>query len=192
MDENLKAALEVAQILDELKVPWFLGGSLASSIYGVPRATLDADIVANLRPSHALPLVKNLGEDWYADEAAIREAITSRTSFNLINMNTALKVDVFAAKFRAFEQGQFTRIQLIHLAGEDGPQIKVTCREDMIAAKLEWFRLGDEISDRQWQDILGMIRLQGASLDMDLLVENARELKVQDLLDRAITEAEMR
>ena len=189
MDENLIAALEVAHIFDALGVPWFLGGSLASSIYGVPRATLDADIIANLRPSHAVPFLKQLGDSWYADETAVHEAIVARTSFNLINMNTALKVDVFAAKFRAFERGQFLRIQQIALEGENGPKVKVACSEDMIVAKLEWFRLGNEISDRQWQDILGMIRLQGPNLDMDLLKENARELSVQDLLDRALAMA---
>jgi len=92
MDESLRVTLTIAGILDFLEVRWFLGGSLASSVHGIPRATLDADIVADLRLVTVLPLLKALGEDWYAEEGAIRMAIGERSSFNLIHFSSAMKV----------------------------------------------------------------------------------------------------
>ena len=82
MDESLSVTLTLAGILDFLEVRWFLGGSLASSVHGIPRATLDADIVADLRPATVTPLLKALGEDWYVEEQSVRGAIAERSSFN--------------------------------------------------------------------------------------------------------------
>ena len=163
MDENLAAALQVAHVLDDLGLRWFLGGSLASSIYGVPRATLDADLIADPRPAHVRPLLAALGDDWYADENAIREAIVVRSSFNLISLSTAMKVDIFIAKARPFEGGEFSRVQRKMIDQDGSFSIPVACAEDTVVANLEWFRIGGEMSDRQWQDILGVRRFQVTS-----------------------------
>jgi hypothetical protein len=96
MDDALRAALDAASILDEMGVRWFLGGSLASSVHGIPRATFDADIMADLRPQHVKPFLKRLGDAWYADEGAITQALQARSSFNLIHFATAMKVGVFS------------------------------------------------------------------------------------------------
>lgn len=189
MDENLNVALAVARIWDSLGVPWFLGGSLASSVHGVPRATMDADIVADLGPSQVKPLLKALGDEWYADEGAIRTAIETRGSFNLIHLGSAMKMDVFLPKPRRFEKGQFARAITSRVSEESEVEIPVCAAEDIIVAKLEWYRLGEEISDRQWGDILGMLRFNAGRLDVSLLRDSAQELGVADLLDRALAEA---
>jgi len=189
MDDTLRAALAAAAELERLGVRWFLGGSLASSIHGVPRATFDADLMADLRPRHVGPLLESLGEEWYADETAIREALECRSSFNLIHLETAMKVDVFIPKLRSFDAGEFSRSQTIDL-GDDAPVVaRVCCAEDIVCAKLEWYRLGGEDSERQWSDILGVLRLNGASLDQELLRSNGAELGVSDLLEKALGEA---
>lgn len=189
MDDTLKAALSAAEILERLGVRWFLGGSLASSVHGVPRATFDADIMADLRPQHVRPLIEQLGDDWYADEAAIREALQQRSSFNLIHFATAMKVDVFLPKLRRFDGGEFARSQMTPLENEGGQQARVCCAEDIVVAKLEWFRLGGEDSERQWNDVLGVLRLNAGRLDLALLRESAEEVGVADLLSRALEEA---
>lgn len=189
MDESLCAALSVARILNALEVRWFLGGSLASSVHGVPRATLDANIVADLRPVHIKPLLRDLGSEWYADEGAIRAAIESRSSFNLIHLVSAMKADVFLPKLRRFDGGQFARACLTPVSEETGTEIPVCAAEDIIVAKLEWFRLGQETSERQWSDILGVMRINKGGLDIDLLRENALELGVMDLLEKVLAAA---
>ncbi len=189
MDETLATALAAARVFDELGVPWFLGGSLASSLRGIPRATLDADIIADLQTSHVKPFLTALGSAWYADEAAILEALKHRSSFNLIHFDTAVKVDIFLPKPRRFEAGQFQRAVRISLTGDGDGEIPVCSAEDIVAAKLEWFRLGGELSERQWGDILGVLRLNAGSLNLKILRESAIELGVVDLLDRAMAEA---
>jgi hypothetical protein len=187
MDDTLRAALAAAEELEKLGVRWFLGGSLASSIHGIPRATLDADIMADVRPQHVHPLLRALGEAWYADEGAIADAMRHRSSFNLIHLDTAMKVDVFLPKLRSFDAGEFARSQRIALEGVTF-DVRICCAEDIVIAKLEWYRLGGEASERQWGDIIGVLRLNSGKLDLDLLKRNAVELGVEDLLQKALAE----
>lgn len=189
MDDTLRAALAAAAEFEKLGVRWFLGGSLASSIHGIPRATFDADIMADLQPQHAKLLIKALGEAWYADEGAILDAIRERSSFNLIHLETAMKVDVFIPKLRRFDGGEFSRAQRINLEGSNFEAL-ICCAEDIVIAKLEWYRLGGEHSDRQWSDILGVLRLNAGKLDSELLSNNAIELGLADLLAKALTESQ--
>lgn len=189
MDENLQAALRVADALDALGVRWFLGGSLASSAHGVPRATLDADIVADLQPQQVKLLLKAIGEGWYADEQAMRDAIANRSSFNLIHLDTAMKVDVFVPKHRKFDAEQFDRVQRTPVAEGSSIEVPVCAAEDIVVAKLEWFRMGHETSDRQWNDILGVLRLNTPTLDFALMQHHAMGLGVLDLLTKALQEA---
>jgi hypothetical protein len=185
MDDTLRAALAAATELEKLDVRWFLGGSLASSIHGIPRATFDADIMADLRPQHVRPFLRALGEAWYADEGAMQDAIRDRSSFNLIHLDTAMKVDVFVPKLRHFDGGEFARSQSIKLEGSDF-EARICCAEDIVIAKLEWYRLGGEDSERQWGDILGVLKLNEGKLDLELLRSSASELGVVDLLEKAL------
>lgn len=186
MDEMLQTALAATRVLDDLGVNWFLGGSLASSLLGIPRATLDADIVADISIQHVKPMLHALGDAWYADETAIREAIHTRSCFNLIHYETAMKVDVFIPKQRDFETGQFMRVKRVPVADGDETEIPVCSAEDIIAAKLEWFHLGGRLSERQWGDIMGVIRLNAGKLNLHQLRESAKELDVEDLLESAL------
>lgn len=189
MDETLKVALQAAAALDALGMRWFLGGSLASSLHGVPRATLDADLIAELKVEHVKPLILELGDAWYLDEAAIREAVTNRASFNLIHLDTAMKVDVFVSKGRAFDERQFARARRTPVESGSKVEIPVCSVEDIVIAKLDWFRLGHEISERQWADILGVLRVNRTALDHAVLAQGAHELGVDDLLTKALAEA---
>jgi hypothetical protein len=188
LTEPIRVTLQVTKVLDELKVAYAIGGSLASAVHGVLRATLDADIVADLRHAHAQPLVRALGNTFYADLDAIEEAIHRRATFNLLHLETMFKVDIFVAKLRAFDRAQLARRQLQQVSDEPERYIYVASPEDIILAKLEWYRLGGQVSDRQWQDILGVIRVQGDRLDQDYLRQMAIGLDVTDLLQRALAE----
>ncbi len=190
MDETLHVALEAGRIFTQLKVRWLLGGSLASSAHGIPRATFDADLLADLHATHIQPFLKALGDCWYADEQAIRDAITGRSSFNLIHFDTALKVDVFIPKLRHFERMEFARARPVILSEETGETAPVCCPEDIIVAKLEWFRSGGELSERQWADVLGVLRLNRDHLDTEVMRTSATELGVLDLLEKALDDGD--
>jgi len=101
--------LSVIEALEALGVPYLIGGSLASAVHGVARATVDTDLVADLRPEHAEPLAQALRDAFYVDAESIRDAIRQRSSFNVIHLETMFKVDVFVRKQRPFDQAQFER-----------------------------------------------------------------------------------
>ena len=191
MDENLAVTLAIAEVLDKLEVRWFLGGSLASSVHGIPRATLDADIVADLRVHQVEPLLRALGEDWYVEEHSVRQAIADRSCFNLIHFGTAMKIDVFVPKLRRFDGGQFSRAKRTPVAEGSTIEVPVCSAEDIVLAKLEWYRAGGELSERQWGDIIGVLKVNARHLDLDGMRDRAAELAVLDLLARALTEAGM-
>jgi hypothetical protein len=185
----LAVTMVVTDALEALGVEYAIGGSLASAVHGVLRATMDADLVADLHMEHAEPLAQALGNSFYADVEMMHDAIRRHASFNVIHLETMFKVDVFVAKPRAFDRSQLARRQL-HLLSED-PQIHayVTSAEDIILSKLEWYRMGESVSDRQWRDVLGVLKVQGDRIDHDYLRRMATTLDVTALLERALDEA---
>jgi len=186
LPEQIAVTTLVTGALEALDVPYAIGGSFASALHGVMRATMDVDLVADLRQEHVAPLVQALGEAFYADTTMMHEAIDQRRSFNLIHLASMFKVDVFVARSRDFDRAQLARRQL-HLLGEQ-PECwaYVASAEDTVLAKLEWYRSGGEMSDRQWRDALGVLKVQGRRLDLSYLRHMAAGLGVRDLLERAI------
>lgn len=182
------AITPIVEALEQLGVNYHIGGSVASSIHGIIRATIDADLVANLELKHVHPLVKLLEADYYIDEDAVRDAVKRRGSFNAIYLDTMLKVDVFIPKSRLFDREELRRSQLQPLIEGSRP-FYVASPEGTVLNKLEWYRMGGEVSDRQWNDILGVLKVQGTNLDMAYLQRWAAALKVSDLLERALVDA---
>lgn len=184
--EPIAVTLRVTEILEQLDIAYVIGGSMAGAVHGVMRATMDVDLVADLGPEHAAPLVKALGDAFYADVDTINQAIRQHTSFNLLHLQTMFKVDIFVAKHRLFDQAQLDRRQLQQLSLEPERYAYVASAEDVILAKLEWYRMGGEVSDRQWQDVLGVFKMQSDQLDMAYLHRMADQLDVDDLLQKIL------
>ncbi len=188
-NEIARITLLVAHALEQMGVPYAVGGSLASSLHGVMRSTLDVDIVADMRQEHIQPLVAALSEEFYVDEEMMRDALRRRSSFNLIHYETAFKVDIFIRKIRPFDQMQLERRKLAVIVADPEQSVYVLSPEDTLLAKLEWYRLGGEVSERQWRDVLGILQVREGELDLDYVRTWARELQVTDLLERALNEA---
>jgi hypothetical protein len=188
--EPIAITLRVIQELDKLNISYLIGGSLASALYGEPRATIDADVVADLNIEHAAPLVRALAVDFYIAHDAVLDAIRTQRSFNLIHLATSFKVDVFVRKKRAFDDAQFARRTRQIVATDPERSAYIASAEDTILAKLEWYKIGGSVSERHWRDILGMLKTQSGALDQSYLRQMATQLGVTDLLARAIKEAE--
>lgn len=190
IDSAVAAALRpLVQTLDQLGVQYYLGGSIASSAHGIARASLDADVVVLLAPRDVDALVAALAEQYYIPVGRLRSAVVDRTSCNLIHLDTMFKVDLFMSKGRPFDVEAAGRARLQPLdEGADAPRFPVASPEDTVLAKLEWFRAGGQSSERQWWDIVGVLRV-AASPDLAYLRRWAGELGVGDLLERALNDA---
>lgn len=186
--DAVRITLLVTGILEKLAVPYAVGGSLSSSVHGVMRATMDVDIIADLRREQIPDFIQALGSAFYTDEQMISDAIEHRSSFNLIHLETAYKVDVFIPKNRLFDTLQIQRSTLTCVSSEDDAAILVTSPEDIILAKLEWYRLGDEVSDRQWRDALGVLHIKRGTLDIEYLKDMSKNLGIADLLEKLLNE----
>jgi len=185
--DPIETALVVSRCLDALGIPHTVGGSIASSFAGEPRSTVDIDMVAAVEERHVDALVSALSAEFYVDADALRRAVRTRSSTNLIHQATQLKVDLFVAGGTPLDDRQLRRRLAVDLG--EGRRLYVHPPEDILLQKLRWFRLGGGVSDRQWRDITAIIRVQRDRLDRDYLVEGARILGVSDLLDRALAEA---
>jgi hypothetical protein len=187
----IEVTLLVTNALDQLHVPYLIGGSLASITHGVMRTTMDAHLVADLSPLHVSQFVQGLQAEFYVDTMSILDAIQHRGSFNLIHQSTLFKVDIFLPKGRPFDAAQFEHRTLEVIATEPERTAWVASAEDTVLTKLEWFRLGGEISERQWRDVLGVLKTQGEQLDLTYLRAWASPLNVSDLLDQALIETNL-
>jgi hypothetical protein len=186
---NLRGVREVIHVFDKLGIPYALGGSLASSIYGIERYTRDGDLTVEPFPGKESQLMAAFGPEYYLSLSALQEALRRRSSFNIINTSTGFKVDVFVRKDDPFEKTAMGRRTALILP--DGPEqpIVVHSPEDTILFKLRWYRLGDESSEQQWKDVLNMLKVQAGKLDEPYLDHWAADLKVGDLLARARQES---
>ncbi len=189
LPEPIAVTVKVTALFEKLGIPYLIGGSLASAIYGIVRTTQDSDIVAQLRHEHIQPLVQALESEFYVDAEMIADAIARRASFNMIHRETMFKVDIFIPRQRAFDQSQLARARRQTLAAEPRVQAMVASAEDTLLAKMEWYQMGGQTSERQWRDILGVLKVQAGRLDLDYLRRWAKELKVGDLLERALKQA---
>jgi len=188
-NEPIEVTLKVTGVLENLGVPYIIGGSLASTLYGMVRTTQDSDIITEMHIEHIQPFMKALQDEFYIDEEMIAESIQRHSSFNIIHRDTMFKVDVFIPRPRPYLQSQFTRARKQTFLLDAEVSAKFASPEDVILSKLEWYRLGGEASEHQWRDVLGVMKTRAGGLDLDYLRKWAGELKVTDLLDRALKES---
>jgi hypothetical protein len=188
-NDPVSITVQVTKVLEAIGIPYFIGGSLASTFYGMIRTTQDSDIIADIQEDQISLLASKLQKDFYMDVEMIADAIQHKSSFNIIHLETMFKVDFFVPLRRHFLSLQFSRARREVLSSDQEMIAFVASAEDTLLAKLERYRLGGEVSDRQWRDVLGILKIQAGALDMDYLFQMAQELKVIDLLERAIKEA---
>lgn len=186
LGEPLQITRRIAETFEELGILYLVGGSLASSLHGIPRATQDIDLVADIKPNQVNIFVEVLKTEFYIDADMIQEAIKTQRSFNIIHLPTMFKVDIFILKPDNISQQEMLRRQQYQLS--DNPQdiLYLTTPEDIIIHKLVWYQMGGSISERQWNDVLGVVQVQSNQLDYVYLKQVAQQRGITDLLEKIL------
>lgn len=187
--EQIAVIRKVANVLDDLQIDYAIGGSIASSLYGNVRFTQDADITVREFRSVAQSLYERLKDEFYLSEDAMAQALDSCGCFNAIHLETSFKIDMFIQGPSEFDKQLLARCKQLSLSDSEEKPFSVVSPEDVVLLKLRWYAQGDCTSDRQWDDILGVLRVQGESVDSEYLKKWSRQLGVDELLQRAIAES---
>lgn len=183
MADERDVAVRVARALEALGIEYALGGSVASSVQGEPRSTNDIDFAVRLKEEQVGPLAAELGPDFSVDEEGLREAARRGRAENIFYLPDVLKIDLYVRGATEFDRSELARRRRQVLSGSE--EIYVATPEDNLLRKLMWFRMGGEVSDRQWRDVLGILRVSRPALDWTYLRDWATRLDVADLLERA-------
>jgi hypothetical protein len=187
LPDPLLLAAQVCTLLGSLNITYSVGGSIASSLSGEPRSSVDIDIVVLLEATHVGPLADALEPEFYVHRPALERAIARQGSVNVIHRESSIKIDLFVAGGSPIDEDTLRRRMNV-MVGDPSTRIYVHTPEDILLQKLRWYRLGGDVSDRQWRDVLGIVRVQGTRLDSEHLTAGAQKLAVEDLLGRALRE----
>lgn len=186
--EPIQITRRIAVVFEKLKIPYYIVGSLASSLHGVPRATADVDLMADIKEQHLQSLFHALQNDFYIDEERIKKAVLDRSSFNVIHLSTMFKIDVFLSKNDDRSRDEMSRREKYQVTEEKGQDLYLASAEDIILAKLQWYKSGGCVSERQWNDVQGVLRIVDKRLDFIYLQDRAKKRGLKDLLDTALAQ----
>ena len=177
-----KLLIKIAKILSDLKIKYFVAGSFAVSVWGIPRATFDIDIIVKLIEPQAVPLAKALKEIFragYADENMIKDAIRHNGEFNFIDPNSGLKVDFWVTKEENSKPPELKNRKLKKISGQ---KVYFASPEDLILSKLQWYQ--ETQSTRHLEDVQSVFKISGKKLDMRYLRQWAKKLGVLEILSK--------
>ena len=188
----LLAVQPVIQAFEKMSIPYYIGGSIASSVYGMARATMDVDVIADLKVTHIPRLKQILENEYYIDEDMIADAIRTNSSFNLIHLETMIKIDVFIHKEDPYAEMALQRKRKDTLEELANVEFYFSSPEDIIIAKLQWYKIGGFVSERQWLDVIGVIKVQKDLLDKKYLEGWSKKLGLSSLLKDAFIKADIK
>lgn len=181
------ALAQAVAALEQAGIEYFVGGSMASIVHGEMRTTQAADMIVRVPAGTVGQLAATLEQDFFVDREFLAECFAAGSSCNVIHRKTGFKVDLFPIQARDFSKNEMSRARYVSTA--DGSQMRIASAEDCVLAKLEWFEKGNRASDRQWRDVLGVMKASGPALDCEYLRRWAAELGVGELLENALAQA---
>lgn len=188
---EIDLAVSLGEILDNLNIPYYLGGGLASSFWGERRQTEDADIAVILKPDKVEQLITALSTEFYVSENAIDDAMRGFTNtFNVIHTASVIKADIYPLQQNDFELSAMSRRIQVQLFSTN-QTIYIISPEDIILQKLRWYKIADNYFQKQWRDILGVLKARRKILDFDYLRLWSDLLKLTPEMEKALDETNL-
>lgn len=184
------AFTELLAAFDRLEIQYMVGGSAASSAYGIWRATGDIDFVARLTIDDVAALAAELKKTFYVDVDGAEAALRHQRAFNIIHFATSFKFDIFPLTNDRFQQEQFARRRFENASPFNIEQVEfaLASPEDVILNKLRWAK--DSRSEMQFNDVRNVMRVQGERLDRNYLRKWADQISVRQLLEELFSEVD--
>jgi hypothetical protein len=185
IQDSITLAATIHKILTQLNLPYYVTGGVAAIAYGEPRTTLDLDVVVYVDRDNFSRLITQLeNDDFYV--AGINDVVIGQMSvLQITQMATISRSDIILTTDDVYEQLKLSRRQIYSLP--DGTEIYVASAEDIILSKLVWGQSSK--SDKQWRDVLGILKTQRERLDFDYLNDWSQQLSVDNELTRAKRES---
>ena len=180
----LHALISVTEIFEKLNIAYYIGGSLASAAYGMQQLAQDIDLVIELLPTQIPQLITQLQASCYVDEQEVYMALKENKKFILIDLDTLLMIDVFIPSLTLFEIQIKNRVKR-QILDEMSHPLTLSSAEDIILMKLFCYRKDKIFPDEQWNDVLGVLKVQGTTLDLTYLEKWAAYLNIINLLEQA-------
>ena len=187
----LVAMIPIIEVFESLGIRYYLSGSIACSVYGLPRGAQDIDVVADIQTEHVSALVKHLQGAYTINAQTLRDAIAQRNAFSLLHLSSLVKVDVMLPRGTPFDSLVLQRARQLSLI-EGYQPIWIASPEDVVLMRLEWYRDCGATADDQWNDILGVLKVQAPTLDLTYLRHVAQTLNDSGLLEQALIDAGIR
>lgn len=151
---EIEILIQIAKVLNELKIPYYIAGGYAVSVWGRPRFTADLDLIIKMSPSQTGDFAKRMADLFptgYVDKEQIDSALRNVSEFNIIDPETGLKIDFFIAKKSDFEEACFKRANPKNV----GYKVRFIAPEDLIISKLIWYKQSS--STRHLEDIKSIL-----------------------------------
>lgn len=187
-DSDIQSALlAILSIFDCIGISYALTGSLACSVYGFHRSVQDVDILADVQSEHLIPFIAALQAEFMFDECQICEAVAQSTFFSMLHKLSLCKVDILLLS-SLFEQEALQHRKSVLLI-EEKPSIYMLIPEDVVLSRLVWYQQTGATADDQWNDIIGLLKIQAPTLNLRYLRETSMTLHVEKLLKQGLVDA---
>lgn len=194
---QLMAAVHpILSAFDELHVPYYLGGSIASSLHGMQHMAQDIDLIVDL-PEQSLPSLLPLFQQHYVFDGNMAfQTAREQASFSLVHLNSLMKIDLV---FTNMDEFNVSMRQLItrHILDEQRSPLPIASAYEMILFKLQRYQEKERShangmhDDAEWNDILGMLKVQGTALNLTFLERWSKKLCILDALRKALIDADL-
>lgn len=185
IQDSISLAATLNTIFERSNIPYYITGGVASAFHGEPRSTRDLDVVIQV-PLPAIPALAAELEQQGFYVPGVDDALVGRmASLNITHQETIARADLLIAQDSEFDLLTFARRQTHTIPGVGN--LCFISPEDIVLNKLLWGKRSQ--SDKQWRDVLGVLKVQQTALDRDYLHHWAAKLDVVDQLEQALLAA---